>query len=176
MANVFAGFGSTPSSVSQHTGWPPSAFGVFGQPSVPPITQPTTAPSPVLSFNQSSQQSQPTQGQQDKGQIIQCLTESKNVQLAILNELKQISEKMIKSQQQVQAIQQSKHMGVFCNRCMKNDIIGVRYKCLFCKDFDMCEQCEQEEGSHNPSHYLIKIKDTNTFNSIMAQKPAFFSL
>jgi|UniRef100_A0A6C0BFN3 hypothetical protein len=117
----------------------------------------------------------------DNGQIVMCLTESKNVQLAILNELKQINE-TIKQQktlaatpvvtgfQGLQGFQGFKphnviHTGVFCNVCGKHNITGVRYKCLFCKDFDMCEDCEAKTTLHDATHSFIKIKDTNAFNA-----------
>lgn len=175
--NVFGAFGSPQGSASSFSSlpspaWPTSGFGMFGQQNTTPV-QPATPP-PTLSFNQPQQQPQ----QQDKGQIIQCLTESKNVQLAILNELKQMNERMVaKPAQPVPPTQSNTvHMGVFCNRCMKNNITGVRYKCMFCKDFDMCDQCEQQQGSHDPSHFMIKIKDSTAFNNVMSQKPAFFSV
>ena len=47
------------------------------------------------------------------------------------------------------------HPGVVCKGC-KGDIIGVRYKCTICEDFDFCEKCEEKnQGRHG--HPLLKI-------------------
>lgn len=47
------------------------------------------------------------------------------------------------------------HTNVICDGCGANPIIGVRYKCSVCKDFDYCEQCE-EKLDH--PHAFLKIK------------------
>jgi len=49
------------------------------------------------------------------------------------------------------------HYGVICDVC-DDDILGVRYKCCHCVNYDLCEKCEALEGSHNPSHILLKIR------------------
>ena len=48
------------------------------------------------------------------------------------------------------------HLGITCDVCGVYGIVGVRYKCLECSDFDICEKCEAKD-SHD--HFLIKIKD-----------------
>lgn len=42
-----------------------------------------------------------------------------------------------------------------CNYCGKQ-IVGVRYKCSVCPDFDMCEECKNK-GLHDASHKLTEI-------------------
>jgi len=49
------------------------------------------------------------------------------------------------------------HVGVTCDGCEKS-IVGVRYKCGNCPDFDLCEICENVDGIHDPSHIFLKIK------------------
>jgi len=44
-----------------------------------------------------------------------------------------------------------------CNYCQKQ-IVGVRYKCTVCPDFDMCESCKNQ-GIHDPSHKLNAITE-----------------
>jgi len=44
-----------------------------------------------------------------------------------------------------------------CNYCQKQ-IVGVRYKCTVCPDFDMCEECKKK-GIHDPSHALTSITE-----------------
>ena len=47
------------------------------------------------------------------------------------------------------------HHGVLCSGC-KQAIVGIRYKCAVCKDFDFCEKCEEKtKGGHG--HPFLKI-------------------
>jgi hypothetical protein len=49
------------------------------------------------------------------------------------------------------------HEGVTCDGC-NGGIVGTRYKCSVCWDYDLCEACEAKGGSvHDLSHPLIKI-------------------
>jgi hypothetical protein len=135
-----------------------TAFNGFGQtwPTTPAVVQPPAAPAA------------------DKGQIIVCLTESKNMQAAILEELRSMNAKL--TAQIAPMAPKQIHHSVFCNVCNKNNITGARYKCLFCKDFDMCEECEAKPVTmHDPSHVFVKIKDTQAFNAKMATRPSCFA-
>jgi len=61
-----------------------------------------------------------------------------------------------------------------CNIC-SNRIVGIRYKCTVCSDYDLCETCEKKDNGHNEDHSFIKIKrnisqtdtkiDTNIWDS-----------
>ena len=33
------------------------------------------------------------------------------------------------------------HAGIRCDMCLELPIVGVRYKCLTCPDFDLCGRC-----------------------------------
>ena len=48
------------------------------------------------------------------------------------------------------------HYGVTCDGCKKNPIVGCRYKCAVCKDFDFCEECEAKMNKEH-LHPFIKI-------------------
>lgn len=57
------------------------------------------------------------------------------------------------------------HYGVYCDgpHCASKGycswIVGDRFKCAVCPDFDLCAGCEASPmNKHNPTHPLIKIK------------------
>jgi len=45
----------------------------------------------------------------------------------------------------------SRHEGVSCDSCMKNNFRGRRFKCLICYDYDLCSSCF-EAGASTPRH------------------------
>eukprot|EP00039_Didymoeca_costata_P018011 m.331769 g.331769 ORF g.331769 m.331769 type:complete len:722 (+) comp16793_c0_seq1:123-2288(+) len=49
------------------------------------------------------------------------------------------------------------HEHVICDNCEKK-IVGIRYKCGHCPDFDLCQKCE-ELAVHDPSHLFIKVRN-----------------
>jgi len=99
--------------------------------------------------------------------IINIMNESKNIQLQILNEIKKHNTPITPSSSTV-------HKEIKCDGCMKVNITGIRYKCLICKNYDYCEECEQKLP-HNPYHIFIKIKDTEMFNTLIQQNVQIFS-
>jgi len=48
------------------------------------------------------------------------------------------------------------HKTVTCNECSMYPIIGNRYKCTVCLDYDLCEACENKESNHK--HTMLKYK------------------
>ena len=46
------------------------------------------------------------------------------------------------------------HVGVTCDGC-ETSVVGFRYKCLTCPDYDLCGRCEMR-GLH-PGHNMIRI-------------------
>jgi hypothetical protein len=59
------------------------------------------------------------------------------------------------------------HAGVKCDVCGAAPIIGTRYKCLRCADFDMCEGCENA-GNHAVNHFMLKIRTPLSFEAAEA--------
>ena len=49
------------------------------------------------------------------------------------------------------------HDHVTCDFC-ERAIVGARYKCCNCPDYDLCEECEAIHGVHDPSHVFLKIR------------------
>ena len=48
------------------------------------------------------------------------------------------------------------HFGVVCDICEKGPIKGTRYKCFQCPDYDLCNECEQ---NNHKEHLMIRIAD-----------------
>lgn len=57
------------------------------------------------------------------------------------------------------------HHRIFCDGCGSNSkepLKGIRYKCLVCNDYYLCEKCESTgftSEEHNSDHMMAKIKD-----------------
>lgn len=51
------------------------------------------------------------------------------------------------------------HPHILCDIC-DNIVKGIRYQCLACEDFDMCENCEKL-GLH-AEHAMLRLATPNT--------------
>lgn len=49
------------------------------------------------------------------------------------------------------------HVGISCDGCGQSPIVGLRFKCGTCADFDYCQSCEAKNG-HAADHSFIKMK------------------
>jgi hypothetical protein len=49
------------------------------------------------------------------------------------------------------------HSNIRCDGCGQFPLVGVRYKCTVCNDYDLCSACEAK-GQHPVDHPLIKLK------------------
>jgi len=51
----------------------------------------------------------------------------------------------------------SRHPAI-CDLC-EVEIVGIRYKCYNCADYDVCESCEPSSSEKHPNHLFIKIRE-----------------
>ena len=60
------------------------------------------------------------------------------------------------------------HDGIKCEKCFMEPIIGIRYKCSICKEYNLCENCEKEneEANDHPHIFLKIIKKGQTIPKI----------
>ena len=47
------------------------------------------------------------------------------------------------------------HEGIYCSEC-KDNVVGIRYKCVVCEDFNYCEKCEAKFKEKH-GHPMLKI-------------------
>lgn len=139
---------------------PPSTFG-----SSFPTNTTTTLPLPLNSAfgtNATAPGNDPS-----KSQILQCLLESKQIQAELLGTIKHL----VQNSESVSNNNNNYiHQNIFCNNCQTNQtsfIVGIRYKCAFCPDFDLCEKCENTPH-FNDTHCFLKIKNSDVYNTTIA--------
>lgn len=51
---------------------------------------------------------------------------------------------------------------VVCDGCGLHPIIGIRYKCSVCKNFDYCEMCEERQSHDHPFIKITKPENAPT--------------
>jgi hypothetical protein len=74
--------------------------------------------------------------------------------------LQKLSIEENKSNPQNKVLNKTIHNGVTCDGCNQSPIIGVRYKCTVCENFDFCDDCENK-FSESHKHPFLKIKNLN---------------
>ena len=58
------------------------------------------------------------------------------------------------------------HRGIKCNQCFQNPIKGYRYQCSQCKDYNLCQNCEEKNSvSLIHPHDFIKIRKEQKNNN-----------
>lgn len=68
------------------------------------------------------------------------------------------------------------HHGIMCDGCHLKPIVGVRYKCIICPNFNLCSSCEQRSTSmgssiaHALDHMFVKIRNSRVFHDSLLQK------
>lgn len=54
------------------------------------------------------------------------------------------------------------HYGITCDGC-NGSVIGIRYKCAICPDYDLCSKCKEKGIHKDTEHRLIKLEFPNFF-------------
>ena len=74
--------------------------------------------------------------------------------------LQNIIENNIISEENVEKIHSlEEHPGIKCTKCGMSPIVGNRYCCVFCKDVNYCENCEEKNGLiHGHPMYKFKLR------------------
>jgi ankyrin repeat protein len=49
------------------------------------------------------------------------------------------------------------HGNVTCDSCQVDPIMGLRHKCLVCRDYDLCHKCFKTEPRSDPDHKYLTI-------------------
>ena len=76
----------------------------------------------------------------------------KKMEILKLNDFKKTFEELKKKEINGKAV----HHGFICDGCGMNPIVGNRFKCTVCDNFDFCEACEEKfKNEHN--HPFLKI-------------------
>ena len=54
-------------------------------------------------------------------------------------------------------IEKEIHFAVICEGCKMSPLVGKRYKCKGCHNFDFCEKCyEEKKSKHGHEFYIIE--------------------
>lgn len=51
------------------------------------------------------------------------------------------------------------HYGVTCDNCLMCPMVGFRYKCLVCVNYDLCENCEMKH--YHSEHLMVRMPNDN---------------
>ncbi|KAF8487829.1 hypothetical protein JB92DRAFT_2758552, partial [Gautieria morchelliformis] len=52
-----------------------------------------------------------------------------------------------------------------CRGCKEDQIRGTRWKCLQCKDYDLCDSCHSSKV-HPPEHEMLKLEHPEQAESV----------
>ncbi len=80
-----------------------------------------------------------------------------STEVEVKKEIEEKEKKQEKQEKQDKKEENAEHKGYVCDGCDANPIIGSRYKCAVCEDFDFCEKCEEKNKNTHP-HPFIKIR------------------
>ncbi|XP_078043015.1 E3 ubiquitin-protein ligase mind bomb 2 isoform X2 [Augochlora pura] len=62
-----------------------------------------------------------------------------------------------------------KHANIICDGCKRHGIIGIRWKCAHCPDYDLCTQCYMADV-HDLSHTFQRFQTANSVGVQLTQR------
>jgi peptidoglycan hydrolase-like protein with peptidoglycan-binding domain len=65
-----------------------------------------------------------------------------------------------------QPVGETVHSNIRCDVCNVHPIVGARYQCTVCPDFDLCAKCEATPGAHPPQHALVKHRQSGQHQTL----------
>ena len=74
---------------------------------------------------------------------------------------------LVKDYLDASSLQKARHGDCYCDGCGILPIMGVRYKCSVCRNFDFCENCE---ATKEHPHLFLKINHPNDYPKLNQQK------
>ena len=70
----------------------------------------------------------------------------------------------------------SVHNNIDCKKCKQNPIIGYRYKCSICLDYNLCEKCEEQNSvTLEHPHNFIKIRKSKNNDNLFLNNNNIFN-
>ena len=129
-------------------------------------TQNPFSQTPVFS-NQSSTQSFAQQQPQTNAEGGMS---TKVIQQEMLNTMREVSKNLNELKESVVPQRNNAvHVGIQCENCKCSNLIGIRYKCFICENYNLCQKCEAYSQSiHAPGHCFIKFRAAETMQEIIA--------
>ena len=95
---------------------------------------------------------------------------TKVIQQEILNTMREVSKNLNELKDSiVPPKNHTVHVGIQCENCKCTNLIGIRYKCFICENYNLCDKCEPYSQSiHSVSHCFIKLRNPDTMREILA--------
>lgn len=95
---------------------------------------------------------------------------TKLIQHEILNTMKEVSKNLNELKEAIVTKRNhAVHLGILCENCQCSNIIGIRYKCFICENYNLCERCEgYSQSIHGPTHCFLKLRIPETMQEILA--------
>ena len=96
---------------------------------------------------------------------------TKVIQQEILNTMREVSKSLNEVRNAIvpQTNQAAVHVGVQCENCKCTNLIGIRYKCFICENYNLCEKCEvYNQSIHASGHCFLKLCAPETMREIIA--------
>ena len=92
--------------------------------------------------------------------IYKTISQNEQYEILNLNNINKNDSKNIIMSNVNKKENESIHIGISCSNCKCENIIGPRYKCTVCPNYNLCSKCE-EISNHDLNHIFVKIKKPN---------------